>query len=46
MTPVDVGKRAPDFNLPRTMQESVSLHDVLKDKVAVVAFYVLDFSST
>lgn len=41
---LDVGDRAPDFTLPRSAQEKVTLSDVLKDRRAVLIFYVLDFT--
>ncbi len=41
----EVGDRAPDFSLPISSRENVALSEVLQRGKAVVAFYVLDFSS-
>ncbi len=41
---LEVGDRAPDFALPQTRYEKVSLSDTLKNGKAVLAFYFLDFS--
>jgi len=43
---VEVGDHAPDFTLPRSPQrDGVTLSEVLKDRKAVLLFYVLDFTS-
>jgi len=41
---LEVGARAPDFALPQTRYEKVSLSDTLKNGKVVLAFYFLDFS--
>jgi peroxiredoxin len=41
---LDVGDRAPDFALPQTRYERVSLSDTLKNGKAVLLFHFLDFS--
>ena len=44
--PIAVGQAAPDFSLPASTGKSpLSLSD-LRSKVVVLAFYVLDFTST
>jgi peroxiredoxin len=40
-----VGDRAPDFTLPRTFEESVSLADLLRRGPVLLAFYVFDFGA-
>jgi peroxiredoxin len=42
-TTPSVGHRAPDFTLRRTMEESVSLSDLLTRGPLLLAFYVFDF---
>ena len=46
--PIEVGQPAPDFSLPATMGKSpLTLTDVFAvSKLAVLAFYVLDFPGT
>jgi len=44
MADINVGDKAPDFSLPITLQDKMTLSDVLKDKKVVLAFYVFDFS--
>ena len=45
-TPVTVGQPAPGFSLPASTGKSpLSLAD-LRGKIVVLAFYVLDFTST
>lgn len=41
---LEVGDRAPDFALPQTRYEKVSLSDTLKNGKAVLVFYFFDFS--
>lgn len=41
---VEVGQLAPDFTLPYTRTESVTLSDYRGKKKVVLAFYVLDFT--
>jgi peroxiredoxin len=41
----DAGMKAPDFTLSSTHGDKVTLSDVLKEKNAVLVFYVLAFSS-
>jgi hypothetical protein len=38
-----VGDRAPDFTLPRTPDESVTLSDLLKGGPVLLHFYCFDF---
>jgi peroxiredoxin len=45
MAGLDVGMKAPDFTLASTIGDPVSLSEVLKEKNAVLVFYVLAFSS-
>jgi peroxiredoxin len=45
MANLDVGMRAPDFSLASTIGDTVTLSEVLKEKNAVLAFYVLAFTS-
>jgi peroxiredoxin Q/BCP len=44
MTMPNVGEKAPDFSLPVTMDQKVSLKDFLGKKNVVLAFYPLDFT--
>lgn len=43
--PLEVMDVAPDFTLPSSATERWKLSDVLTGKHAVLAFYVLDFTS-
>jgi len=45
MASIDVGMKAPDFTLVSTIGDKVTLSELLKEKNAVLAFYVLAFSS-
>lgn len=45
MAELTLGAKAPDFTLASTIGEKVTLSDVLKDRNAVLVFYVLAFSS-
>ncbi len=40
-----VGEVAPDFELRRTFEETVSLSDLRSKGPVVVAFYVFDFGN-
>jgi peroxiredoxin len=40
----EVGEKAPDFTLPSTIGDQVSLKDYLGKKHVVLEFYVLDFT--
>ena len=40
-----VGDPAPDFTLPRTFEESISLSRLLEDGPLLLHFYVFDFGS-
>ena len=40
----EVGQLAPDFTLPYSRTESVTLSDYRGKKKVVLAFYVLDFT--
>lgn len=44
MADINLGDKAPDFSLPVTLEEKVTLSDVLKDKKVVLAFYLFDFA--
>jgi len=44
MTVVNVGDKAPDFSLPITLEDKMTLSDVLKEKKVVLAFYIFDFA--
>lgn len=41
---IDVGDKAPDFTLPSTSGDKVTLSEVLKEKPVVLTFYLLDFT--
>jgi peroxiredoxin Q/BCP len=41
---VDVGDKAPDFELPSTSGGKIRLSDFVGKKNVVLEFYVLDFS--
>lgn len=41
----DVGDPAPPFELRRTFEESVRLHDLVGRGPVLLAFYVFDFGS-
>jgi peroxiredoxin len=41
---VNVGDKAPDFTLPLTLADKMTLSDVLKEKRVVLAFYIFDFA--
>ena len=43
---VEVGDKAPDFNLPSTKEGKFSLSGAAGKKNIVVQFYVLDFTPT
>jgi len=43
---VEVGDKAPDFTLPSTKGDPVSLSQFLGKKNVVLEFYVLDFTPT
>ena len=40
-----VGDPAPDFTLPRTFEESITLSCLLEDGPLLLHFYVFDFGS-
>lgn len=42
--PLKIGDRAPDFSLPATSKEKLSLSDYRGKKNIVVAFYGMDFT--
>ena len=44
MADINVGDKAPDFSLPVTLKDKMTLSDVLKDKKVVLAFYIFDFA--
>lgn len=41
---LDVGDRVPDFTLPATIAEEITLSEVLEERPVVLIFYLLDFS--
>ena len=43
---VEVGDKAPDFTLPSTKGDPISLSQFLDKKNVVLEFYVLDFTPT
>jgi len=43
---VQVGDKAPDFSLPATTAEKISLADFIGKKPVVVFFYVYAFTNT
>lgn len=44
MADIKVGDKAPDFSLPITLEEKMTLSDALKEKKVVLAFYIFDFA--
>lgn len=44
MAAINVGDKAPDFSLPMTLEDKMTLSDVLKGKKVVLAFYIFDFA--
>lgn len=40
----EVGQEAPDFTLPATIGEKITLSDYRGQKKVVLAFYVLDWT--
>ncbi len=45
-TALEVGEKAPDFTLPSTTGEKISLSQFLGKKVVLIEFYVTDFTPT
>jgi peroxiredoxin len=43
---VELGDKAPDFTLPSTKGDPISLNQFLGKKNVVLEFYVLDFTPT
>jgi len=43
---VEVGEKAPDFSLPSTRGDTISLSQFLGKKNVILEFYVLDFTPT
>ena len=43
---VEVGDKAPDFNLPSTKGGNFKLSDFADKKHVVIQFYVIDFTPT
>jgi len=43
---LEIGDKAPDFNLPSTKEGKFSLSGVAGKKNVIVQFYVLDFTPT
>lgn len=41
---IDVGDRAPDFTLPATIAEKITLSKVLEERPVVLTFYLFDFT--
>ena len=44
MAEINVGNKAPDFTLPISLEDKMTLSDVLKDKKVVLVFYLFDFA--
>jgi peroxiredoxin len=44
MADINVGDKAPDFSLPITLEDKMTLSEVLKNKKVVLAFYIFDFA--
>ncbi|MBI4640562.1 MAG: redoxin domain-containing protein [Candidatus Tectomicrobia bacterium] len=42
--PIQVGQEAPDFTLPISRTERVTLSDYRGKKNVILAFYILDFT--
>ena len=45
-TALEVGDKAPDFNLPSTKGGNFKLSDLAGKKHVVIQFYVIDFTPT
>ncbi len=45
-TAVEIGEKAPDFTLPRTAGEKISLSQFQGKKPVLLEFYVADFGGT
>ena len=45
-TALEVGEKAPDFTLPSTMGEKISLSQFQGKKPVLLEFYVADFGGT
>lgn len=45
-TAIEVGDKAPDFNLPSTKGGNLKLSDFAGKKYVILQFYVLDFTPT
>ena len=45
-TALEVGDKAPDFMLPSTTGEKISLSQFLGKKLVLIEFYVADFTPT
>ena len=43
---VEVGEKAPDFTLPSTAGENISLSQFRNKKLVLLEFYVSDFGAT
>jgi AhpC/TSA family len=43
---IEVGERAPDFTLPSTTGETISLSQFRNQKLVLLEFYVSDFGAT
>ena len=41
---IQVGDKAPDFTLPSTRDDKITLSEILKDRAVVLTFYLLDFT--
>ncbi len=46
VTALEVGEKAPDFTLPSTTGEKISLSQFLGKKLVLIEFYVTDFTPT
>lgn len=43
---LNVGETAPDFTLPSTIADEITLTEVLQERPVVLIFYLLDFTGT
>ena len=44
VTALEIGEQAPDFTLPSTTGENISLRQFLGKKAVLIEFFVMDFT--